>query len=163
MSRVMTEAATAALALATAAAAVRAAAARPARRLRELEAPRPPTGQAADTSRRGLEGLQGRTGQRADGLWGRSSPLGRLQYRILPVARRQAAPMLTAVLAAAGAVAGALGPAPVVGCPLLAVAGYRLPAVAAGLRARASRRALRAALPETADLLAVSMSAPCRT
>jgi tight adherence protein C len=62
-------------------------------------------------------------------------------------------------LGAAGALAGALGPAPLVGCPLLAAAGYRLPAAAAGLRVRASRRALDAALPETADLLTVSMNA----
>ena len=76
-----------------------------------------------------------------------------------PIASRGAIPVLAATLAAVGALAGALGPAPAVGLPLLAVAGYRLPAVAARLRARASRRALHAALPETADLLAVSMNA----
>jgi tight adherence protein C len=41
----------------------------------------------------------------------------------------------------------------------LGALGWWLPGLAAGLRARASERALHAALPETADLLAVSMNA----
>lgn len=71
-----------------------------------------------------------------------------------PALRRAA--LLTSAI---GALAGALGPAPALGCPLLGLAGYRLPAAAADRQARARRQALHAALPETGDLLAVSMNA----
>ena len=62
-------------------------------------------------------------------------------------------------MSAVGVLAGALSPAPALGCPLLGVAAYRLPSAVASRRNRARRHALRAALPETADLLAVSMGA----
>jgi tight adherence protein C len=62
-------------------------------------------------------------------------------------------------MGAIGALAGVLSPASALACPLLAFAGYRLPAVVASRRDRRRRQSLHAALPETADLLAVSLNA----